>query len=238
MLNNKYVCAMRKFTLLELLVVIAIIGILLTLLLPSLSRARYQTRIAVCASNLKQTATAFTSYSVSNDGKFPPVLSSFNSNPWTTYVMYESGKYYNMGKLQADGIVNGAEIFFCPQNEANSQELFTLKYNTNSSGNVVIPSGDSRARSSYHFLMENMGYDKRKKIRLSQLENDTAFLMDKLNHDENTAHNKWGIGWNFMRPDTSIKFIKSKKVWDIVVAGPIGTKWTETMNAVHELLSL
>lgn len=229
---------MRKFTLIELLVVIAILGILLTLLLPSLNRSRYQSRIAVCASNLKQTAVGFTTYSVSNDGKLPPVLSAFNSNPWTTYVMYEGGKYYNMGKLQSDGIINSAEIFFCPQNEVNEQELFTLEYNTNSDGKVVIPSGDQRSRSSYHFLMENMGYDKRKKIRFAQLDNEMAFLMDKLNHDENTAHNKWGIGWNFMRPDTSIKFIKSSKVWDIVVAGPIGTKWTETMNAVEELLSL
>ena len=227
---------MRKFTLLELLVVIAVIGILLTLLLPSLSKARYQTRIAVCASNLKQTAVGFTTYSVSNDGKFPGVLNAFDSNPWPSYVMYENGKYLNMGKLQEAGIINTAELFFCPQNEANQQELFTYKYNTNSEGRVVLPSGDQRARSSYHFLMENMGYAKRLKIRLSQLDNEMAFLMDKLNHDVNTAHNKWGVGWNFMRPDTSIKFIKSKKVWDIVVAGPIGTKWNETTSAINELL--
>lgn len=227
---------MRKFTLIELLVVLAIIGILLTLLLPSLSRARYQSRIAVCASNLKQTAVGFTTYSVSNDSKLPPVQSAFSSNPWTTYVMYESGNYYNMGKLKKDGVIDTVELFFCPQNEDNEQELFTVDYNTNSNGDIIIPTGDSRARSSYHFLMENMGFTKRKKIRLSQLDNDIAFLMDKLNHDVNTAHNKWGVGWNFMRPDTSIKFIKSNKVWDIVLAGPIGTKWTETMNAVDELL--
>ena len=229
---------MKKFTLLELLVVIAVIGILLTLLMPSLSRARYQSRIAVCASNLKQTAVGFTTYSISNDGKFPEVLNAFDSNPWPTYVMYENGKFLNMGKLTEVGIINTPELFYCPQNEANEQELFTLEYNTDSNGNIVIPSGDQRARSSYHFLMENMGHSKRLKVRLSQLDNEMAFLMDKLNHDVNTAHNKWGVGWNFMRPDTSIKFIKSKKVWDIVVAGPIGTKWNETTKAISELLKL
>lgn len=229
---------MKKFTLMELLVVIAIIGILLTLLIPSLSRARYQTRIAVCASNLKQTAIGFTAYSVSNDGHVPGVLNAFDSNPWPSYVMYEAGEYHNMGKLKVDGYIESAELFFCPQNESNEQELFTFQYNTNDNGGIVISSGDSRARSSYHFLMEDMGASKRRKIHLAQLDNEMAFLMDKLNHDVNTAHNKWGIGWNFMRPDTSIKFIKSKKVWDIVVSGPIGTKWTETTMAVNELLSL
>lgn len=45
---------MKKFTLIELLIVIAIIGILLTLLLPSLTRARRIGYDAVCKSNLRQ----------------------------------------------------------------------------------------------------------------------------------------------------------------------------------------
>ena len=59
------------FTLVELLIVVAVIAILVSILLPALRKARYQTKLVVCASRLHQNGLALISYSVANRGRFP-----------------------------------------------------------------------------------------------------------------------------------------------------------------------
>ena len=65
---------MRKFTLIELLVVVAIIGILTSMLLPSLSEARARGKSAVCISNLKQIGITNYNYSSDENNSFPTGL--------------------------------------------------------------------------------------------------------------------------------------------------------------------
>ena len=61
----------RGFTLIELLVVIAIIALLVSILLPSLNRARELAKRAVCSTNLNGMGKALVLYSSSNDDKMP-----------------------------------------------------------------------------------------------------------------------------------------------------------------------
>jgi prepilin-type N-terminal cleavage/methylation domain-containing protein/prepilin-type processing-associated H-X9-DG protein len=59
------------FTLVELLVVIGIIALLISILLPSLNRAREQAKRVQCLSNLKQAGNAMLMYANQNKGRLP-----------------------------------------------------------------------------------------------------------------------------------------------------------------------
>src|SRR5262245_15135016 len=63
------------FTLVELLTVIAILAILISTLLPALSASRRSAQAAVCASNLRQVATANLEYSVADSDYLVPAAS-------------------------------------------------------------------------------------------------------------------------------------------------------------------
>jgi len=60
------------FTLIELLVVVAIIGLLISVLLPTLQRAREQARLTLCLSNIRGQATVLEEYTVEYLGGLPP----------------------------------------------------------------------------------------------------------------------------------------------------------------------
>ena len=72
-----------KFTLIELLIVVAIIGILASLLLPALGKARAKARQAVCLNNQKQIGLAFALYQDDNEAYYPIYGSSVSD--WVSW---------------------------------------------------------------------------------------------------------------------------------------------------------
>ena len=64
----------KGFTLIELLVVIAIIALLMSILMPALTRVNDQAKNAVCKSNLHQFAIAWKLYLEDNKDRFPESL--------------------------------------------------------------------------------------------------------------------------------------------------------------------
>ena len=80
----------KKFTLIELLVVVAIIGILASLLLPALGKARKTSKLAVCKSNLKQVGAGLYLFADDNESFFPVAE---NTN-WSTTISSSNATHY------------------------------------------------------------------------------------------------------------------------------------------------
>src|SRR5262249_1681977 len=73
----------EAFTLVELLVVIAIIAVLIAIVLPALTRARYQAQVTTCAARIRDLSQGLLMYASENRGYFPrydiPISTGLNT---------------------------------------------------------------------------------------------------------------------------------------------------------------
>jgi prepilin-type N-terminal cleavage/methylation domain-containing protein len=97
------------FTLVELLVVIAIIGVLASLLLPALARAKEKSKVARVRVELNGIGLAMEMYSTDYAGKIPPVRVNCNSSlaqHWCELPVELASEHYlphsSQGGLEAD----------------------------------------------------------------------------------------------------------------------------------------
>ena len=86
------------FTLVELLVVIAIIALLLSVLIPSLQRARGVAKTAICGGRSRQVSVALMAYTQSYDGFIMPASLQYGKDGQTQVPYYQSGSKDAAGK--------------------------------------------------------------------------------------------------------------------------------------------
>jgi prepilin-type processing-associated H-X9-DG protein/prepilin-type N-terminal cleavage/methylation domain-containing protein len=123
----------RAFTLVELLVVLTIIGILASLLLPALGRAKSTAQSTSCLNNLSQLQKGWLMYVHDNDDRFPPNISrklgfdqvSVVVDGRVPWVLGNPKLDTNIANIEAGVLfkhVPSATLFHCPADKSTVRD--------------------------------------------------------------------------------------------------------------------
>ncbi|NQZ56286.1 MAG: prepilin-type N-terminal cleavage/methylation domain-containing protein [Lentisphaeraceae bacterium] len=147
----------KGFTLLELLIVIAIIGILISILVPSLQKSRTLARLAVCQSNMKQQGTGLITFMNDNDYTLPRYD---GPNPFQMRNAKHGTTYTNLGSLYSGKYITDTKLFYCPEHQFKGVTSYIHSNYLDENDNWITNSGgdgdnsDAYIRVSYQLFME------------------------------------------------------------------------------------
>jgi len=148
----------HAFTLIELLVVVAIIALLVSILLPSLSRARAQARFVVCQSNMRQLLLAFLAYSQESKGRLPgcsydPFADWLGlANKWTGSSP--------VGRQPEDGVIwkymaGQRDAYLCPEDTRPRPQHIRDKYSY--TANALLSGASPEFIKDAHYRYDGPG---------------------------------------------------------------------------------
>lgn len=200
----------KAFTLVELLVVISIIALLLAILMPSLSKARYGARLIVCGTRQRGILQALNAYMAANNNKMPPTVQGHWRNKATGdawYTVPVNLKYYykstspeplNGGSLVASigPYLANAQYFLCPISNSRTEHMD--KFLNPKPGSPEDLQVTFMASSYYYFwnwLKLKDVYASSGFTFLPVAGRDTLMIMDMVSFQDPVYVSGYGIDW-------------------------------------------
>ena len=118
------------FTLVELLVVISIIALLLSILTPSLMKAKSTARRIRCAHNLKQINLAMNIYLNANDNTYPCAPDPVSKDPGNPYWLWmgRGWRRFVQPYLECRIDVNNPSVLLCPSDRSDPAKYESTSY--------------------------------------------------------------------------------------------------------------
>jgi prepilin-type N-terminal cleavage/methylation domain-containing protein/prepilin-type processing-associated H-X9-DG protein len=116
------------FTLIELLVVIGIVAVLLSILMPSVSRARAAAKRVRCAHNLKQIYVAVCLYAQVHEEAYPCAQDPVAVNPTIWLWMGRGWRKFVEPHLGGPLDANNPSVLFCPEDKVSKDRYESTSY--------------------------------------------------------------------------------------------------------------
>jgi prepilin-type N-terminal cleavage/methylation domain-containing protein len=234
----------RGFTLVELLVVIGIIALLISILLPALTKAREASQRTVCLSNIRQLGTAMQLYATEFHDYIP--IGYMSQKQFSYVVNWNNANgagVSQMGCLVVGHTINDGKAFYCPS-ETDPMFMYDTPENVwpfgkNPPDPHLTQAGLGHTRFAYNARPSaewfpvtggNSGFPK-KMDRKSQLKNK-ALLADIIISKYEVLHrHKKGI--NVLYGNWSGQWVPfediNKSPWNLIPSGDVNTSYNDTM---------